>query len=77
MTFTYEADAEGYMIFYKGNPLGGAGIIGKYRGRKRKEQVEENIVQAGRTIAALKDGRGRKDMLDKLAYYKGQNHDTI
>ena len=70
--FTYEAKATGYMIFWNGRPLGGAGIKGPYRGRQRREQIEENIVQAGRTIAALKDGRGPLHMQDTLSKYRAE-----
>jgi hypothetical protein len=72
MTFSYEADAEGYMIFWNGKPLGGAGIIGKYRGRKRKAQIAEYAKQAQACIRGLESGRGRKDMREVLEEIKAE-----
>jgi len=67
--FTYKAGAEGYMILWNGKPLGGTRISGKYRGRKRKEQIAAYAEQARSCIKELEFGRGRKDMREALAYY--------
>lgn len=71
MNFTYVVNAEGYQIFWNDKPLGGAGIIGKYRGKKRKEQVASYGEQARACIEKLKRGSGPKHMQDALEYYKG------
>lgn len=39
--FTYIVTAEGYMLKYKGHNIGGAGIIGKYRGKRKQAQILE------------------------------------
>lgn len=39
--FGYIATAEGYMLQYKGHDIGGAGIIGKYRGSRKRAQILE------------------------------------
>ena len=70
--FTYEAKATGYMIFWNGRPLGGAGTIGSYRGKGRSAtaQIESYSKQAIREISRLAQGWGRRDMLDTLAQYR-------
>jgi hypothetical protein len=57
--FTHEATAEGYMILYKGRKLGGASILGKYKGRRRWAQVQEHAATAKREIDALTAGGGQ------------------
>ena len=67
--FTYKANSSGYMIFYNGHPLGGAGIIGKYKGRNALQQAESYAKQAKKIISSLQNGNGPKHMLEKLAEY--------
>jgi hypothetical protein len=57
--FTAEVTAQGYRILYKGKPLGGASILGKYKGRKRAEQVQEYSETAQQEIDALVSGGGQ------------------
>lgn len=40
--FTYSANAEGYMIKYKGQNIGGARILGKFKGRGRSVAIQRN-----------------------------------
>ena len=72
MNFTYEANAEGYQIFWNDKPLGGAGIIGKYRGKKHKEQVASYGEQARACVEKLKSGAGPQHMLDTLSKYRAE-----
>ena len=73
MKFTYEANSSGYMVFYNGHPLGGAGIIGKYKGRNAHQQASSHAGQAKLIISSLQNGNGPKHMLEKLAKYIDEN----
>ena len=70
--FSYQADAQGFMIFYKSNPLGGAGIIGKYKGRRRRAQIESYREQALACIRELESGRGSGHLLEALDEIKAE-----
>ena len=60
-------NAEGYMIFYKNNPIGGAGIIGKFKGRTaRKKQTTDNAVIAEIEIMRLVEGTGQKRFYEQI-----------
>lgn len=69
--FTYSA--EGYMIEYKGKTIGGAGIIGKYkgRGRSREQQINSYKEEAEREIRSIINGNGQKrfyEVINKINY---------
>lgn len=55
--FGYEANAEGYQLLYRGKKIGGAGIVGKYKGRKRQEQTLEYVNSAKRDISLIVSGK--------------------
>lgn len=60
--FTYSADANGYMIFYRGKPIGGAGVKlpreKPLHWKHARANVKENGEQARRSIAELNTGNG-------------------
>lgn len=66
--FTAEVNAEGYMIKYKGQTLGGAGIIGKSksRGEARMGDLKNYRETADREMDNLANGIGRPDMLETI-----------
>lgn len=64
--FTAKVTAEGYMIYYHGKPLGGAGIRGEYKGRFRAEQIKGYREQAKKVIERLEAGSGPWHMQDTL-----------
>lgn len=66
--FSYTVSSTGYMIQFKGKNIGGAGIIGKYKGRGRAKQVQIQSYkeQAERDIDELCNGRGQKRYRDIL-----------
>jgi hypothetical protein len=66
--FSFRADAQGYMIQYKGQNIGGAGILGKYKGAGRaprgfasraQQQAQEYTRQAESEIHSLVIGVGQ------------------
>ena len=57
--FTYSATAEGYMLKYKGQNIGGASILGKYRGNQREKQIREYAEDARRELKSLLLGSGQ------------------
>lgn len=66
--FKIEANAQGYRILYKGHSIGGAGILGQFKGRGRArrpfptraiEQAHDYREQAQKEIAELMAGRGQ------------------
>ena len=57
--FTYSATAEGYMLKYKGQNIGGASILGKYRGNQREKQSREYAEDARRELKSLLLGSGQ------------------
>lgn len=64
MPLTYSANARGYAVVYRGEPIGGAGITASARG-PRGAQVQKQIAayaeMAKREIEGLNAGRGRID----------------
>jgi hypothetical protein len=68
---TYQANADGYMLYYKGKPIGGAGVNLPRENPLRGNQGRENLKMFGQNardaIAALKSGRGEKRFLDAMA----------
>ena len=56
--FTVEANSSGYMIFYKGKPIGGAGIKGSFSGRGKavQNQVRDYREQAKNVIDCILAG---------------------
>lgn len=65
--FNAEYNHFGYMILYKGKPIGGAGV--KERRRRRPSDLLYNKQQAGVTINAILDGRilpHMKKAIDKI-----------
>ena len=61
--FTYTADANGYMLFYKGQPLGGVGVklprSKPLHWKHARANAKENNEQAKREIAELESGAGQ------------------
>jgi len=66
--FDYEANSRGYMIKYKGENVGGASIMGPYKGRGKAiyDQISDNVSCAKSTIRSLLEGRGCKYMIDRI-----------
>jgi len=66
--FSVTVTAEGYMISYKGNKIGGASIIGKSksRGKARQEDIKMYNDASGREVENLCRGVGRKDMIESI-----------
>lgn len=66
--FSFTYNARGYMIIYKGKNIGGAGIVGQYKGRGRAvaKQMEAYREQAERTVSQLCNGIGSKFMIDNI-----------
>ena len=65
---TYVAQATGYMVYYLNQPIGGAGILGKYKGRgkARRQQIHEYGESAKRDIDSLLIGRGPVFMISAI-----------
>lgn len=65
MDLTFTSDAYGYMLFYKGKPIGGAGTL--HRHTKHWQHLRKDVQMfadnARREIAALKAGRGQERFL--------------
>lgn len=69
--FGKNINAEGYQITYKGQSIGGAGIIGKYKGRGkgRINQMRDYAETAEREISHLINGNGMPryyEVIDKI-----------
>ena len=62
---TYSYDTRGYMMYYKGNPIGGAGIAKSAKGCRANLKLFRE--QAAATKRELLLGRGSKYMLDEIA----------
>lgn len=62
--FTVNTTRNGYMIMYKGQPIGGAGIIGqsKASGRAAVKQVHVYNKMAQQTIENIINGNGPEHM---------------
>jgi hypothetical protein len=66
--FTKHITAEGYQIKYKGQNIGGAGIIGKStsRGENRRRDITMYNEMANRDIDNILDGCGSQHYLDAI-----------
>lgn len=69
--FGKNVNAEGYQITYKGQKIGGAGIIGKFKGRgnSRIAQMRDYAEMAEREISHLVNGNGMPryyEAIDKI-----------
>lgn len=70
--FTYEYSSRGYMLFYKGQPIGGAGILHSARGpvgRQVAPQLAENKKDAETAIQNIlvgNPGRIYKEAIEKI-----------
>lgn len=67
--FGKNVNAEGYQITYKGQNIGGAGIMGKFKGRGRAQQIKDYSDMAERDITSLISGSGQPylyDAIDKI-----------
>ena len=62
---TYSYDTRGYMMYYKGEPIGGAGILKSAKGCRANLNLFKE--QAAATKRQLLSGRGDKYMLDEIA----------
>lgn len=62
---TYSYDTRGYMMYYKGEPIGGAGILKSAKGCRANLKLFRE--QAAATKRELLSGRGSKYMLDEIA----------
>jgi hypothetical protein len=63
--FTFEADSYGYMIKYKGQNIGGAGVLGrpKQHWRHARSNRRDNAQHAHDAINALVNGQGESRFL--------------
>jgi hypothetical protein len=68
--FTYEANANGYMLFYKGKPIGGAGVKlpreNPLHWKHARRNVQEFTGNAGSEIELILEGRGQKRFIDAI-----------
>lgn len=67
--FTIRADKGGYMIYYKGKPIGGASTLnnGKsIRGRAATKQSQDYLDSASRAIDSLLSGGGHPFMVQNI-----------
>lgn len=69
--FSYECDSYGYMIFYKYQPIGGAGVAERkpQHWQHGRENTEDNRVHAENTIRNILDGnmgKGYQEAIDAI-----------
>lgn len=64
--FGKKVNASGYQITYKGHNIGGAGIMGKFKGRGASKQIQDYSDMAERDISALIQGYGYPHMHDAI-----------
>jgi hypothetical protein len=68
---TYTADANGYMIFYDGKPIGGAGVKLPREKPLHWKHARQNVIDNGESarldIRELQAGRGQKRFRDAIA----------
>ena len=66
---SYTANTRGYMIAYKSQNIGGAGIQGKFKGRGKavQQQIESYKHQAQATIENIMQGMGAPYMMKEIA----------
>ena len=67
--FTFDADAYGYMIKYKGRNIGGAGVIGRPRmhWKHARMNARDNAEYARREIEKILRGYPRADFVANIA----------
>ena len=74
--FSYQADANGYTIFYRGRLIGGAGVKlpreTRLHWRHAQSNVRDNGEDARREIAALQAGDGQRRFRDAMALIEGE-----
>ncbi len=76
--FTYEATANGYMIFYRNQPIGGAGVGPRTKPlhwRHARQNVKDFAESAQQSIDALLAGRGEPRFLGSIANYRAASGD--
>jgi hypothetical protein len=68
MSYTFKSDAYGYMLYYKGQPIGGAGTLERKpkHWRHRQADVKMHADSARREIAQLEAGYGQKRLRDAV-----------
>lgn len=66
--FTSTADPYGYKLFYKGRPIGGAGVLNRNTKTRVTASSDRSLFKrsAGLAIASLVDGRGPQYMIDEI-----------
>ena len=71
ITFNY--DRYGYMLFYKGLPIGGAGAKGKPKmhWQHARQNVADNHNYAESAKQGLLNGNGHPHMIDNIKKIKG------
>ena len=69
--FTFKADSDGYMIYYKDKPIGGAGVDTRNRTKPvhwkhRIQNSKDNAKSAESHIDDLLAGKGYPYMIDQI-----------
>lgn len=72
---TYTANANGYMLYYKGKPIGGAGVVlprdRPLRGNQARNNMCNFAEDARMEIHALDAGRGQQRFRDAMLRIDG------
>jgi len=74
--FSTQVNAEGYQILYKGQKIGGAGIVGKFKGRGRMQQIKDYSEMAERDICYLLEGSGYGYMIENITRINKSKENT-
>ena len=73
---TYQADANGYTLFYCGKSIGGAGVKLPRENRLHWKHARANVKEFGedarREIASLESGNGQQRFRDAMALINGE-----
>lgn len=68
--FSYEVDPDGYMLFYKGKPIGGAGVqlprVRPLHWRPAQANVRDFRRNARQEIEAIKQGKGETRFIENI-----------
>ena len=68
--FTFNADANGYMLFFRGKPIGGAGVKlpreTRLHWKHARANIQEFAGKAGSEIQLLPEGRGQRRFIDAI-----------
>lgn len=74
----FTADACGYMLIYRGQPIGGAGLANRDRMHWRRAQANREMfaADARRDIERLKRGTGQPRYLDAIRQIDAQQETT-